>query len=149
MIILVVIKSTFLVEMCKKNLIVMSQTNSLWKNFLCKYWLHRLWYFKFVRNYRVIPSVLWHSWLGVRKSILRVKIEWWCVGVVICLEWVHIVCICSRWCHCIPKPDHLLPHLNPDWFYLSGTGLPRLSWKRGRSMDVVVVDSFLCWHYFR
>ena len=30
-----------------------------------------------------------------------------------------------------PKPRHLLPHLNPDWFYLSGTGLPRLSWKRG------------------
>jgi len=26
---------------------------------------------------------------------------------------------------------HLLPHLNPDWFYLSGTGLPRLSWERG------------------
>jgi len=24
----------------------------------------------------------------------------------------------------IPKPDHLLPHLNPDWFYLSGTGYP-------------------------
>jgi len=21
---------------------------------------------------------------------------------------------------------HLLPHLNPDWFYLSGTSLPRL-----------------------
>jgi len=31
----------------------------------------------------------------------------------------------------IPKPHQLLPHLNPDWFYLSGTGLPRLSWKRG------------------
>ena len=31
----------------------------------------------------------------------------------------------------IPKPHHLLPHLNPHWFYLSGTGLPRLSWKRG------------------
>jgi len=30
----------------------------------------------------------------------------------------------------IPKPLHLLPHLNSDWFYLSGTGLPRLSWKR-------------------
>ena len=26
----------------------------------------------------------------------------------------------------IPKPHHL----NPDWFYLSGTGWPRLSWKR-------------------
>ena len=32
-----------------------------------------------------------------------------------------------------------LPRLNPDWFYLSGTGLPRLSWKRGRLMGVVVV----------
>ena len=32
----------------------------------------------------------------------------------------------------IPKPHHLLPHLNPDRFYLSGTGLPRLFWKRGR-----------------
>ena len=32
----------------------------------------------------------------------------------------------------IPKRHYLLPHLNPDWFYLSGTGLPILSWKRGR-----------------
>ena len=32
----------------------------------------------------------------------------------------------------IPKPHHLLPHLNRDCFYLSGTGLPRLSWKVGR-----------------
>jgi len=32
----------------------------------------------------------------------------------------------------IPKPHRLLPHLNLDWFYVSGTGLPRLSWKRGR-----------------
>ena len=31
----------------------------------------------------------------------------------------------------IPKPRHLLSYLNPDWYYLSGTGLPRLSWKRG------------------
>ena len=32
----------------------------------------------------------------------------------------------------IPKRRHLLPYLNPDWFYLSGTGtdLPRLSSKR-------------------
>jgi len=29
----------------------------------------------------------------------------------------------------ITKPDHLLPDLNPDWFYLSGTGLPRLSYE--------------------
>jgi len=31
----------------------------------------------------------------------------------------------------IPKPHHLLAHLNTDWFYLSGAGLPRLSWKKG------------------
>ena len=31
----------------------------------------------------------------------------------------------------IPKSDHLLPGLKSDWFYLSGTALPRLSWKRG------------------
>ena len=34
---------------------------------------------------------------------------------------VQIVCIWSSWCHCIPKSHHILPHLNPDWFYLSGT----------------------------
>ena len=34
---------------------------------------------------------------------------------------VRIVCIWSSWCHCIPKPHHLLLHLNPDWFYFSGT----------------------------
>ena len=30
----------------------------------------------------------------------------------------------------IPKPRYLLPHFNLDWFYLSGTGLPGLFWKR-------------------
>jgi len=45
---------------------------------------------------------------------------------------VQIVCMWSSWCQCIPKPHHLLLHLNPDWFYLSGAGLLRLSWKRGR-----------------
>jgi len=35
----------------------------------------------------LMPSVLWRCWLGVRKSIRPAKIEWWGVGVVICLEW--------------------------------------------------------------
>ena len=59
---------------------------------------------------------------------------------------VQTVCIWSSWCHCIPKPHHLLPHLNPDWFYLSGTGLPRLSWIRGRSTGVVVVNNIRLQH---
>jgi len=36
------------------------------------------------------------------------------------------------------NPIILLPHLNPDWFYLSGTGLPTPFWKRGRKMGVAV-----------
>jgi len=40
-------------------------------------------YMYIVRN---LPSVLWHCWLGVRKSIHPVKSEWWGVGVVISLE---------------------------------------------------------------
>jgi len=63
-------------------------------------------------------------------------LEWWVVGVVICL----VRSRCRLFAYglygladvCNPKPRHLLPHLNPDWFYLSGTGLPRWSWKRGR-----------------
>jgi len=38
----------------------------------------------------------------------------------------------------IPKPYYLLPHLNPDWFYLSRTSLPWLSWKTGIVVVVVV-----------
>jgi len=45
---------------------------------------------------------------------------------------VQIVCKWSSCCHCIQKPHLLLPHLNPDWFCLSGTSLPRLSRKTGR-----------------
>ena len=65
-----------------------------------------------------------------QRAIKRVCVcvmRCWCGSV-----WskVQIVCKWSSWCHC--HPHHLLPHLNPDWLYLSGTGLPRLSWKRGR-----------------
>jgi len=38
----------------------------------------------------------------------------------------------------ISKPHHLLPHLNPDWFYLSDNGIPRMSRKRSRQTGVVV-----------
>ena len=51
----------------------------------------------------------------------------------------RLFALSSSWYHCIPKPHRFLPHLNPDWFYLSGIGLPRLYWKRGREMGVVVL----------
>jgi len=44
-----------------------------------------------------------------------------------------------RWCHCNPKPHHLLPHINSDWFYIAGTGIPRLSWKKSVKQVVPVV----------
>jgi len=93
-----------------------------------------------------MPSVLWHCWLGVRKSTRPVK------------KWVM-----SRWCGYLSaarcrlfaygpadatasqNPHHLLPRLNPDWFHLSGTGLPRLSWKSGRWTGVVVVAVVATW----
>ena len=34
----------------------------------------------------IVPSVLWRCWLGGRKGIWPVKTEWWCTGMVICLE---------------------------------------------------------------
>ena len=41
------------------------------------------------------------------------------------------------------NPHHLFHHLNPDWFYLSGTGLLGLYWKRGRSVVVVIHYIFI------
>ena len=43
---------------------------------------------------------------------------------------VQIVYVWSRWCHCIPKPRHRLPHFNPDWFYLSCTSIVPLLLRR-------------------
>ena len=77
-----------------------------------------------------VTNLLQHCWLGARNSIRPVKIDRWGVGVVICREQgadcLHMVQLTS-----LPSQNPI-PRLNPDWFYLSGTGLPRLSWKRGR-----------------
>ena len=58
----------------------------------------------------VVPSVLWHCWLGFRKSIWPVKdrvMRWWrgYLSEVRCM-----ICIWSSWCHCYPIIYHLLHH---------------------------------------
>jgi len=69
--------------------------------------------------------------LGGRQEEHRAckNIEWWAVVVVICLkrgaDCLHMVQLMSL-------PYRLLPHLNPDWFCFSATGLPRLFCKRDR-----------------
>ena len=78
------------------------------------------------------------TWLGrtgmleTTGMLLSKSSEWWGVGVVICLErgadclhMVQLMPLLSQ------NLINSLPHLNPDWFYLSGTGLLMLSWKRG------------------
>jgi len=87
-------------------------------------------------------TVLWHCWLGVRKSKRSVKTEWLGAGVWLSV-WskVQIVCIWSSGCHCHAKTssrqvrcwsltslsitqmisdnqnliDHLLPLLNAEF----------------------------------
>ena len=85
---------------------------------------------------RLLPSVLnTVDWVSGRASSL-----WLSDGVFVWLSvWseVQIVCIWSSWCHFIPKPHHLLPHLTPDRFYLSGTALTRLSWQPKVSSIVI------------
>jgi len=70
----------------------------------------------------VLPSVLWHCWLGVRKSMQPVKTVWWGAGVFICLEQgandLHMVQL-------MPLPPHrifasLKPRLvKPFWCRLT------------------------------
>jgi len=43
-------------------------------------------------------------------------------------------------------PHHLLLRYNPECFCLSGTGLPRLSLKRGRRMGAFMEQKRLEWH---
>jgi len=78
-----------------------------------------------------LPSVLWHCWMGVTKSICPVKMwmmRCWCghlSGLRCSANDMHMVQL-------MPLPPHrLLLHQNADWFNLSGACLHRLSWKRG------------------
>ena len=75
-----------------------------------------------------MPSVLWRCWLGGRKGIWPVKTEWWGARVVICLERaandLHVVQLMP-----LLPPSSLAP-VKSRMVYLSGTDLPRSSWKR-------------------
>jgi len=76
-----------------------------------------------------LPSVLWRCWLGGRKRIQPVKTEWWGAGVVICLERgandLHMIQLMP-----LPPRSSSLAPVKSRMVYLSGAGLPRLSWKK-------------------
>ena len=56
------------------------QRLNTWQQTTQQTWIHTYY------HALILPYALWHWWLGVRKSIQPVKIQWWGVGVVICLE---------------------------------------------------------------
>jgi len=67
--------------------------------------------------------VLWHCWLGIRKSILPLKNDELLVWLSVWSE-VQIVCIWSSWCHCHPKtPSSLASFISrlvlPFWYWLT------------------------------
>ena len=95
-----------------------------------------------------MPSVLWHCWFHVRKSIRPVKIDWWGVDVVICLQqgadclhmvqlmvlssqnpiiscliWIHtdFTFLVPAYPHCPGKEAHTPAHTNPFIGSLSRT----------------------------
>ena len=98
-----------------------------------------------------VPSVLWHCWLGVRKSIRPVKK--WVMGY-----WHGYL---SRvWCKFAYGPADAtatpssLASVKFRMVYLSGAGLPRLSWKKAVKRiwwrwydDVSDVYCFISWFY--
>ena len=77
------------------------KTTGLWCNVLAMHHIQGITTLDQYQNYEVVrfgdrgmqllfslllPSALRHCWLGARKSIWSVKIEWWGVGMVICRE---------------------------------------------------------------
>ena len=70
--------------------------------------------------FQTFTSLLWHCWLGVRKSIRSEKMSDEMLVWLSVWSEVQTVCIWSSWCH------HLLPYLNPDWFCLSGYRLTQV-----------------------
>jgi len=86
-----------------------------------------------------LPSVLWRCWLGGKKSIRPIKmsddlLEWLSVW-----SEVQMTCIWSSCSHCDPV---ICTSAKSRVVYPSGTGLPRLSWKNGHQMSVVVILAY-------
>jgi len=91
-------------------------------NYFYQYLLHLYFIYLAVFAFIALTLLVWHQEEHQACKNCDEELVWLSVS-----SEVQAVCIWSSRCHCIPEPHHLLPHLNPGWFYLSGTGLPRLS----------------------
>jgi len=71
------------------------------------------------------PWVVWHCWLGVRKSMSDEVPAW----LSVCSK-VQMIRIWSSWCHCHPVISRFIK-IQIGFTFLAPS-LPRLFWKRGR-----------------
>jgi len=86
----------------------------------------------------MLPSVLWHCWLGGRKGIRPVKNGGWWRWALVSPDGVapsRIVCVSAS----VNLPLH---HKVPK--FSSGTGSPGWSRKKGRKTVVVIASESLC-----
>jgi len=65
----------------------MPTVTSTWRKSYSALWPLFFSLYKFYSpTYLLVPSVLWRPWLGDRKYIRPVKMEWWIAGMIICLR---------------------------------------------------------------
>jgi len=85
-------------------------------------------YFLVFIDTREWPSVLWHCWSGIRKSILPVKN--WVIGYWRgYMSWVWCKWFAYGPADATATPSSLAS-VKSRMVYLSGASLPRLSWKK-------------------
>ena len=141
-----VLQATALSSKCEQCLVESRRRRLNTKLFTLRYFLYictvfqycifivTCWFYSYITCVHLfisVPSMLWRCWFGVRKTIRLVK-NWvtrcWCgyLSGARCRLFAYGPADTTT----VPKPHNLLPHLNPDWFYLSGTGFTMLSWKK-------------------
>ena len=94
----------------------------------------------------IMPSVLWHCWFDIKKSIRLAKLEWWVLVWLSVWSEVQIVCIWFSWCHCHPKTSSSLAPLKsrlvlPFWYWLTQAVLEKKPLNRCSSS---VVCEYYC-----
>ena len=86
-------------------------------------------------------SMLWHCWLGVRKSIRPVKTAWWGAGMIISLARGANNLRNYGSANAIATPSSLASLKSR---ILSGFGLPMSAWRK-RLLNGCCCCCFLCW----
>ena len=105
----------------------------------------------------ILPSVLWHCWLGVRKSIWPVKLSDEVLMWLSVWNKVQIVCIWSSWCLCHTKTPSSLASFEsrlvlPFWYQLTQIVLEKRSLNgcgsNSSSSSSMFTEIWVFFHFF-